>query len=581
MTTYYYQNKTYNDTQLSIILLNKYLTAYYNSPDKAKMMIKAHKDQLNQLAKSLGKTNIEFFNLYFLRNTFIPSDTNTARNLSQSHFEMWDLLNKTFIEDTYDKINIVCPRGWAKSTTCDMALSIWLVCYKESPFTVIGAKTEIDCQQFISSIKKEIESNELIKSTFGKLIDKSNSNLRTNSLQIEFTNNTCLRAIASGSSVRGINWKSIRPTCFIGDDFQSEINVLTEDAREKLINKWQKEVEQCGDSAVWRKGKKIKKATKIVSIGTVLHIDCLISRLSRNNEYKTFLRQAIILEEDQIVEDILETPLWLECKKIYLKEGKEQAEQFYNNHYEDMKFPILWEEKWDCLNDIAVKYWENRKAFMSEMMNDATSLGIKFFKAFAEITPEELEKLHFIKTMLCVDPASTITETSDYTAMVVGSQTSNNNFTYIRGGLLKRLDFNSYCQHVIELLKEFPDITHVYIEKNTYQGSDIIKIKDLIKQDKELRNRKIEFINEMQKKNKDEKISTTIDPINNGQIQFNCCMEDIDLIKSMYSEFAGCKYSRHDDICDIVAELYTRIKDIKIKRKATMTVMPLSVLGRR
>ena len=575
-TIYYYDNKEYKDIELSVVLLLKYLGKYYNSVDKAKAVIRNNKERLDILAKSLGRKNIEFFNLYFLRNLFIPSDNNAARNLSPSHYEMWDLLNETFVDDIYDKINIVASRGWAKTTTCDMALSIWLICYRESVFTVIGAKTEIDCQQFISSIKKEIETNERINNTFGKLIDKSNTALRTNSLQIEFTNTTCLRAIASGTSVRGINWKSVRPTCFIGDDFQAEINILTEDAREKLYNKWTKEVEQCGDTAVYRKGVKVKRATKIVSIGTVLHIDCLISRLSRNNDYKTFLKRAILLEDGQTVDDIFDSPLWVECRNIYLKDGKELAEEFYRIHYDEMKFPVLWEEKWDCLNDLAVKYWENRTAFMSEMMNDATSIGLRFFKAFAEITPEELEELTFTKTMLCVDPASTVTETSDYTAMVVGSQTSNNNFTYIREGILKRLDFDSYCNKVIELLREYKDITHVYIEKNTFQGADVIKIKEIINKDKELRKRRIEFINEMQKKNKDEKISTTIDPIYNGQIQFNCCCEDIVLIKSMYNEFCGCKYSRHDDICDCVAELNTRIKDINIKRRATMTVIPLA-----
>lgn len=291
----------------------------------------------------------------------------------------------------------------------------------------------------------------------------------------------------------------------------------------------------------------------------------MISRLSRNNDYKTFLRRAIILKEGQTVEDVFDNEYWLKCKKIYLEDGKEEAQSYYQENYSKMKFPVLWEEKWDCFNDIAIKYWENSAAFQSEMMNDATAIGVKFFKSFAEVTPEKLNSLHFVKTMLCVDPASTVTEKSDYTAMVVGSQTNNTNFTYIRDGVLKRLDFDSYCSKVVDLLREYEDITHVYIEKNTFQGADVIKIKELIRKDTALRNRKIEFINEMQKKNKDEKISTTIDPINDGQIQFNCCIEDISLIKSMYNEFCGCKYSRHDDICDVVSELYTRIKDIKNK----------------
>ena len=136
---YYYNNKEYKDIELSVVLLLKYLGKYYNSVDKAKAVIRNNKERLDILAKSLGRKNIEFFNLYFLRNLFIPSDNNAARNLSPSHYEMWDLLNETFVDDVYDKINIVASRGWAKTTTCDMALSIWLICYRESVFTVIGA----------------------------------------------------------------------------------------------------------------------------------------------------------------------------------------------------------------------------------------------------------------------------------------------------------------------------------------------------------------------------------------------------------------------------------------------------------
>ena len=50
-------------------------------------------------------------------------------------------------------------------------------------------------------------------------------------------------------------------------DYQSEDDILTEDARTKKYNRWTKEVEQVGDKAVFRNGKKIKSATKIIAIG--------------------------------------------------------------------------------------------------------------------------------------------------------------------------------------------------------------------------------------------------------------------------------------------------------------------------
>ena len=122
-----------------------------------------------------------------------------------------------------------------------------------------------------------------------------------------------------------------------------------------------------------------------------------MSKLSRNNDYYTIKRSAIILKDGQTVEDIFESDLWLKCHDIYFDEKldkdfrKEKAQQFYLDHKEKMKFPVLWKEKWDCFNDLAIPYWENRKAFMSELMNDASSIGEKWFKGIRTMSSEEIE----------------------------------------------------------------------------------------------------------------------------------------------------------------------------------------------
>ena len=537
------------------------MTKYYGE-DKALILLKKYSNRLDDLAKALGEKDIAFFNLYFLSDIFVPQDGNSARTLSQSHYEMFDLLNDTFVKDLYDKINIVVSRGWAKTTTGDLSLTVWAKCYKKSLFSVIGAKTDNDAQQFISSIRNVFTTNKKIIKVFGALIDDKRRDLKSNANEIELTNGTCIRAIGSGTSLRGINWKSIRPTMLVMDDFQSEINILTDDARVKQYNKWTKEVEQCGDKAVFRNGKKIKSATKIVSIGTVLHIDCLISRLIRNKDYKTFLRRAIILEDGQTADDIFDSPLWSKCKRLYFndkfEDSKSVAKEFYEEHKEEMKFSVLWEEKWDCFNDLAIPYWENRQAFMSEMMNDATSIGEKWFKSVRTQSKEEIENHTFIKTMLCVDPASTTNKKSDYTAMVVGSQATNS-FKYMRELVLDKFEFNKYCEKVVELLLMYEDITHIYIEKNTYQGADVVKIKELIAKEPKLRNKRYEWLNEMQRTNKDEKISTIIDNVNNGQVIFvDNNKEFIDLLL----DFQGQKYTLHDDSADITAECVNRLDKI-------------------
>lgn len=563
ITIIYYDNKEFNDTKFKAYILNKYLTKHYNKDIASKTLKKNSKD-LNAVAKSLGEKDIGFFCLYFISDTFIVKDSNEARELSPTHYDMWELANDTFIRDKHDKLNIICPRGFAKTTIFDLAVSVWLICYGKSKFTLIGAKKDDDAVQFVDSIKKVFKENELIINTFGELIN--NKKFKVNANEIEFTNGMYIRAVGSASSVRGANFKGVRPSVVIADDYQDEKDILTDDARTKKYNRWTKEIEQVGDKAVYRNGEKIKAATKIIAIGTVLHIDCLMSKLSRNKEYKTVLKRAIILKDDETVEDIFESDLWIQCKKIYFndkdEDSKETAREFYINNKEEMKFPTLWDEKWDCFNDLAIPYWENRISFMSELMNDASSIGEKWFKSVREEHKEFFDDINYSKTMLCVDPASTTNKKSDYTAMVVGSNNSNN-FTYIRDIVMQKLEFNSYCKKVVELLKTHEDIVNIYVEKNTYQGADIIKIKELIAQNTELKNRRFMWINEMQKKNKDEKISTIIDPVNNGQVIFNKDCEDSKEAIQQLLDFQGQSYSVHDDFPDIVAECVNRLKEIK------------------
>ncbi|OOM52633.1 terminase-like family protein [Clostridium beijerinckii] len=511
---------------------------------------------------------------------------NVARQLSKGHYELWDVANDIFVNDKRDKAAIIEPRGFAKTTIFDMAVSVYLHCYKKSLFTLLGAKTDTDATQFLDSIKKVFNENQKIIKNFGKLIDikavKANGERYTvNANEVEFTNGTYIRTVGSGTSVRGSNWGGIRPTVFIGDDFQDEKNILTDAAREKQYSKWTKEVEEVGDKAVYRNGKKIKSATKIIAIGTVLHIDCLMSRLSRNGDYYSILRRAIILKDDETVEDIFEygeiienefkPGLWLQCHDIYFdeklnkEERKEKAKQFYEDHKEEMQFETWWPEKWDCFNDLAVKYWENRAAFMSELMNDASAIGEKWFKSVSTRTSAEIEKNKFLKTILVIDPAASTSKKNDYTAMGVMSKATND-FTYVRDLLMKRLGYDDYCQKAVDFIKKHKNITHVVIEKNTFMGADVLKIKELINKNRKLRGRRIEFINKMQRTNKDEKISTVMDPMNNGQIVICSDCEDSSAAVKQVLEFQGQQYTTHDDFIDMISEGENALKEIKVVR---------------
>lgn len=550
---YYYNDTEYTDTELSIVLISNYMNKYFTDEEQKEII---NNLSPTQVARLLGDKDISFFCLYYLRTMFIPSDDNSARELAPVHYEIWELLNECIELDKYDKLNIVSPRGTAKTTTCDLALSLWLICYEKSKFILLGAKKDTDASQFIDSIKKTLLDTDYIIEEFGTLIDTKKYKVNAN--EIEFTNDTYIRAVSSASSIRGANWKGIRPTTVIRDDFQDFADCITDEATERKYDKWCKEVEKVGDTAVFRRGKKVKKATKIISIGTVLHRNCLISRLSRNNDYHTMIKRAVVLPADTSIDEVMNNKYWLECKNIYFsrkKDSRELARAYYEENKDNMKYPLLWEEKWDFFTDVAIPYWENRQAFMSEMMNNAELIGEKWFKQVTTETTEEIESHTFTKTMLCVDPASTNTRNSDYTAILIGSK-SEEGFYYVRNAILDKYTFDGYINTIIKLLYDYKDITTVYIEKNTYQGSDLLKLKEMIAEDDILKNRQIKFINEMQRKNKDNKISTIVDKVNNGAIVFRDT--DTEFTGQVLS-FQGQKYSYKDDAPDILSEFVNRI----------------------
>lgn len=348
-------------------------------------------------------------------------------------------------------------------------------------------------------------------------------------------------------------------------DYQSEDDVRTEEAREKKWKRYSDDVKYAAQKAVLRNGKVIKKGTTFIALGTLQHKECFYSRLMKLPTWKFKHKKGVLVDND--IDEYFNTGLWKEFKDIlfnFKNENRlEDAKEFYWENEEEMKFPLLWQEFWDCL-DIALSYYENPSSFKQEVQGDVNAIGEKWFKGVRTETRVEIETHTFIKTMLLIDPASGGGKKNDYSAFLVGSM-GDNNLKYARKAELAKInartDFDKYVNRAIELLIEYPDATHLYIEKNTFNGADANAIENKIKDDPALKNRNITIINEHQKKNKDDKISTLIPFINKGQIIF--AEEDSEFTDQIL-DFRGQKYSVHDDASDITAEFSIRIENIEV-----------------
>ncbi|WP_129599535.1 terminase [Anaerophilus nitritogenes] len=567
-------------TKEDIQLLYKYLVQYLikykdlskpKAEQSARQLMKSNNDKLYEygnLAWLVGKYSIEYFCLHYLQDTFVVKETNDARPLAQVHYDIWNQLEQMFIENSWDKEEFILPRGLGKSTFINLSVSAWLHCYQKSRYTIMLGNREDDAVNFVEKVKIALQ-NDYILETFGKLVNQRERTV--NKIELELTNNTKIQAFSSGTSVRGTTYTCadgiFRPQCIIADDYINENDILSDNAKEKKVNKWYKEVEECGDSAVIRGGKVIKPSSKFIIVGTPLAQGDFIDTIKKDTDYTLFHRGVVDFDAEEYFDT---NQHWQQYKKILfnnkLENATQEAEQYYYDHIDDMKFSTIW-EKYSCVK-LANKFFNKRIAFMQELMCNCQKIGEKWFKSNLAQSKEEIEDNIFTKNILVIDPAGIKSASSrrDYFAFAVMSE-AENGFKYVRLGEIEKIDsYNYYINHVIEILKDFPDITHVIIEKNFYNGMDGEKIKERIKEDEEFWGRSIEVECIATRKNKDDRISTIVDDVNNGRIIF--CKDRVQKeALDQLMDFQGQIYSLHDDFADCIALGANEISNIVVFQK--------------
>ena len=529
------------------------------------------------LAWQLGQFSLEFFCMYFLQDIYLPKEDNAAAPLAPVHEELWKDIQESIIGNGPEQLGRVLPRGTGKSAFGTLGPTIWSACYKHKTYVLICSDIGSTAEKFIKDIKDNVIENQYIEMAFGTMLDDRNKDYKCNATQLEFTNNTFIEAISSTSPMRGRKYKNVRPDLIILDDYQSEDDCRTEEAREKKWKRYSDDVKFAKQRPVKRNGKVIKKGTVLMAWGTQQHKECFYSRLIKTPTW-TFKKEKGVLVDN--VDEFFNSGLWLEFKTILNNLKNEcrlaDAKEFYYQHEEETKFNTLWSEFWDCL-ELALDYYENPNSFKQEVQGDVDAIGEKWFKQMHTETREEIEQHEFIKTMLIVDPAASSGRKSDYTAYLVGSS-AKNGYKYGRRGELAKInarqEFDKYINHMIELLLQYPDITHISIEKNTFNGADANQLEKAIKEHEVLKYRNLVIINESQRKNKDDKISTIVPFVNRGEFVF--CSEDEEFI-NQFMEFAGQKFTVHDDAADTASELWLRLDNIK--QAATLKFFDRSYLG--
>lgn len=540
-----------------------------SAAEGAEELIMDNANRLNDyhgLCWELGKEDLEFFCLYFLGNIYRPSEDNNAAPLADIHFRIWEEVSESILSfNAPTQRGYILPRGTAKSSCGNTAPTAWAHAYGHRIYSMIGSSTAKLAEKFIAELKNIFTENTLIDEAFGCLLDVNDRRYKCNNMQLEFKNRTMVEAISSKSPMRGRKYNNRRPDLILLDDFQDEDDVRTEQARD---NKWKRycdDVKYASQKNIYYKsGNLKKKGTVFIALGTLQHPEDFYARLMAQPTW-VFTHEKGVLVDD--VDKLFSTAGWeIFHRMLYDFKNPNRladAREFYYQHEDVMKYPMLWSEYWNCL-DMALSYYENPNSFKQEVQGDVSSVGDKWFEGVRTQSRDRIEDNTFVKTMLLADPASAGKSKSDYSAFLVGSLAKNDNL-YARYAKLEKInartDFDKYIDKMIKLLEDYPDITHVYLEKNTFNGADAYMLERKIEEHDLLRFRDITIINEMQKRNKDNKISTIIPTVNNGHIIFD--EEDTQFTKQIL-DFRGQDYSVNDDAPDITAEFVNRIYQIDV-----------------
>jgi predicted phage terminase large subunit-like protein len=206
-------------------------------------------------AKVTTKSHSWFFATYF------------ANYMTHASSDLHNSLFKISEDTEIDLAVIMAFRGSAKSTIMTMSYPIWAILgIQQKKFVLIASQTQYQARVHLTNIKRELESNELLKNDLGPFVEQREEWGSTSLFIPKF--NARITAISTEQSVRGVRHGAYRPDLIIADDVEDSNSVKTKEGRNKTFDWYTSEIVPAGDTN-----------TKRIVVGNLLHEDSLLMRL--------------------------------------------------------------------------------------------------------------------------------------------------------------------------------------------------------------------------------------------------------------------------------------------------------------
>ncbi|HEX3871405.1 MAG TPA: phage terminase large subunit [Pirellulales bacterium] len=249
------------------------------------------------------------------------------------------------------KLNVIGPRGGAKSTIGTLAWPLRLAVEGREPYIWIISDTKHQACAHLENIKSELLDNRRLASHYPWATGRGPV-WRAGAITLR--NGAAIEAFGTGQHIRGRRRKADRPTLIICDDLQNDEHIESALQREH--------------SRRWFHGtllKAGKTTTNFLNLATALHREALALELDHTPGWLSRTFRAIEHWPDNL-------DLWQQWEMLYADveqpDSRDQARTFYDGHRDAMEHGalVLWPAHEDLYALMCMRLESGHTAFERE-----------------------------------------------------------------------------------------------------------------------------------------------------------------------------------------------------------------------
>ena len=389
------------------------------------------------MSKTQEKTNI----LSKLRDNMILFGKVAIPNMFSSespefHYDM----SKHLLDKSQKQINIIAPRGHAKSSIVGGVFPLWHIMFEKGPkLIVLISRTQDHAVKLLGTIKDVLDYSSNFRQLFGYW--GMNSARSWAKSEIELKDGTMIVCKGTGQQLRGIKHGNQRPTLIILDDPEDENNTKTAEAMESNL-RWL--LQSAIPSLDPERG-------RIAIIGTPIHQRCIVETLKEMEGWKNLLYKPDLDNNKALWES------WQPIEKLKQKKVELESINRVSVFYREYMCEVVGDED-QLFKESYINYYEGKVRHDEE--------GNSFLK-ITYLDHSDTTEERPVNVFMGVDPASSTRQTADYSTIVpVAIDSEGNRFVlpYYR----KRATPMSLAEAILEYFKIYKP-EKVRIESVGYQ----------------------------------------------------------------------------------------------------------------